>query len=50
MSKDQATTDVNLKGEFGQTTRFVRENQKSLLFIAVAILAMVLIYIAYQKL
>ena len=50
MSKDQATTNVNLNGEFGQTSRFVRENQKSLLFIAAAILAMVLIYIAYQKL
>ena len=51
MSKTQANTNAPLNtGEFGQTGRFVRENQKSLLFIATAILAMVLIYIAYQKL
>ncbi len=33
----------------GQTGSFVRENQKSLLFIAAAILALIVIYIAYQK-
>ena len=49
MSKDQATANVNLTGDV-QTGKFVRDNQKSLLFIAAAILAMVLIYIAYQKL
>ena len=47
MSKDQATANVNLTGD-GQTGKFVRDNQKSLLFIAAAILAMVLIYIASQ--
>ncbi|MEO8886507.1 MAG: tetratricopeptide repeat protein [Mucilaginibacter sp.] len=51
MSKNQATTNSTITdGEFGNTGRFVRENQKSLLFIATAIVAMVLIYIAYQKL
>ena len=51
MSKNQATTNAIITdGEFGNTGRFVRENQKSLLFIATAIVAMVLIYIAYQKL
>jgi tetratricopeptide (TPR) repeat protein len=51
MSKNQATTNpIVTDGEFGTTGRFVRENQKSLLFIATAILAMVLIYLAYQKL
>src|ERR1700712_976930 len=51
MSKTQATTRpaVNDK-EFGQTSKFVRENQKSLIFIGGAIIAMVLIYFAYQKL
>lgn len=51
MSKNQATTNpITTDGEFGTTGRFVRENQKSLLFIATAIVAMVLIYLAYQKL
>jgi TolA-binding protein len=51
MSKDQATTNVIANNaEFGQTGRFVRDNQKSLLFIAAAIVAMIIIYIAYQKL
>src|ERR1700761_7948589 len=34
---------------FGQTGRFVRENSKSLSFIGTAIVAMIVIYIAYQK-
>ena len=51
MSKDQATTNViTNNAEFGQTGRFVRDNQKSLTFIAAAIVAMIIIYIAYQKL
>ena len=51
MSKDQATTNVSTSNaEFGQTGRFVRDNQKSLTFIAAAIVAMIIIYIAYQKL
>jgi tetratricopeptide (TPR) repeat protein len=50
MSKTQANTKVidNVK-DFGQTGKFVRENQKSLLFIAAAIVAMVIIYFGYQK-
>ena len=51
MSKTQASTRpaVNDK-EFGRTSSFVQENQKSLIFIGGAIIAMVLIYFAYQKL
>jgi len=50
MSKTQANTKVaaeekNLK----HTGNFVQENQKSLLFIVGAILAMIIVYIAYQK-
>ncbi|MBS7566521.1 tetratricopeptide repeat protein [Mucilaginibacter sp. Bleaf8] len=48
-------TEVNTKAEaqpknYGQSGGFVRENQKSLLFIAAAIVALIVIYIAYQKL
>ena len=51
MSKTQTNTrTIANEKDFGQTSKFVRENQKSLLFIAVAIVAMVLIYLAYQKL
>ena len=50
MSKTQSSTKVEAKSEFGQTSRFVRENQKSLMFIGAAIVAMIGIYIAYQKL
>ncbi len=50
MSKTQASTKVVVENkEFGQTGKFVRENQKSLMFIGGAIVAMILIYIAYQK-
>lgn len=50
MSKTQANTKVIMNDkDFGQTSKFVRENQKSLLFIAIAIVAMVIIYFAYQK-
>lgn len=50
MSKTQETPKVVVGNtEFGQTSKFVRENQKSLLFIVSAILAMIIIYLAYQK-
>jgi len=50
MSKTQANTKVVVEDKnFGQTGKFVRENQKSLLFIVGAILAMIVVYIAYQK-
>ncbi|HWZ15543.1 MAG TPA: tetratricopeptide repeat protein [Mucilaginibacter sp.] len=51
MSKTQASNkEVVENKDFGQTSRFVHENQKSLIFIGAAIVAMVIIYIAYQKL
>ena len=51
MSKTKVDTKVvATEKDLGQTGKFVRENQKSLLFIAGAIIAMVLIYLAYQKL
>jgi tetratricopeptide (TPR) repeat protein len=50
MSKTQTNTPVAVgKNDFGQTGKFVRENQKSLTFIIGAIVAMVIIYIAYQR-
>jgi tetratricopeptide (TPR) repeat protein len=50
MSKTQSTTKVTTpNNDFGQTSSFVRENQKSLLFIVGAVMAMIVIYIAYQK-
>jgi tetratricopeptide (TPR) repeat protein len=50
MSKTHANNTVIAKdNDFGQTGKFVRENQKSLIFIAGAIIAMVVIYFAYQK-
>jgi tetratricopeptide (TPR) repeat protein len=50
MSKTQTNTKV-VSGttDFGQTGKFVRENQKSLIFIGSAIILMVLVYICYQK-
>lgn len=50
MSKTQATTvtPTNEKGA-ASTGNFVRENQKSLLFIGAAIVAIVAIYFIYQK-
>ena len=50
MSKTPADTKIVLNSDFGQTGKFVRENQKSLLFIGSAIVAMVIIYVLYQKL
>ena len=50
MSKTQVSAkEVVENKNFGQTTNFVRENQKSLSFIGGAIVAMILIYFAYQK-
>ena len=50
MSKTPTTTKVVAGStDFGQTGKFVRENQKSLIFIGGAIVAMIIIYIAYQK-
>lgn len=51
MSKTQSRTKVEVeKNDFAQTSKFVKENQKSLIFIGAAIVAMIVIYIAYQKL
>ena len=51
MSKTQESTTVQLKDDnFAQVSKFTRENQKSLLFIAAAIVAMILVYVLYQKL
>lgn len=51
MSKNQANTKVAVKeDDFGQTGTFVRENQKSLLFITGAVVALIVIYFIYQKL
>ncbi|MCJ8211383.1 tetratricopeptide repeat protein [Mucilaginibacter sp. RS28] len=51
MSNTQANTKVenNQKTDFVQTGKFVRENQKSLLFIVGAVLALIVIYFVYQK-
>jgi tetratricopeptide (TPR) repeat protein len=50
MSKTQTNTQVvSGSNDFGQTGKFVRENQKSLIFIVGAVIAMVIIYIAYQR-
>jgi len=51
MSKPPVNTKVvTERNDFGQTGKFVRENQKSLIFIGGAIVVMILIYIGYQKL
>jgi tetratricopeptide (TPR) repeat protein len=51
MSKTEANPKVEIKkNDFGQTSNFVRENQKSLTFIGAAIVAMIVIYFGYQKL
>jgi tetratricopeptide (TPR) repeat protein len=50
MSKTQASSKIVPEDKNpGQTGKFVRENQKSLSFIGAAIVAMVVIYLAYQK-
>ncbi|MBS1530488.1 MAG: tetratricopeptide repeat protein [Bacteroidetes bacterium] len=50
MSKTQANSTPVANNEFGQTGKFVRENQKSLIFIGGAIVLMVLLYLGYQNL
>jgi tetratricopeptide (TPR) repeat protein len=51
MSKTQETTVVQHKEDnLAQVSRFTRENQKSLVFIASAIVAIILVYVLYQKL
>ena len=51
MSKTQANTKVaSSENTFGQSSNFVRENQKSLLFIGGAIIALIAIYLLYLKL
>lgn len=51
MSNTQESTTVQVKQDgLGQVSKFTRENQKSLIFIASAIVAMILIYVLYQKL
>jgi tetratricopeptide (TPR) repeat protein len=59
MSKTQANTNAAIKNtdtpiggksDLGQSGKFVRENQKSLIFIGGAIIVMVLLYLGYQKL
>ncbi len=50
MLKPEVNTQVTAEPrQFGQTGSFVRENQKSLLFIAGTIIALIVIYVAYQK-
>jgi len=51
MSKTHENTTVQLKEDnFVQVSKFARENQKSLIFIASAVVAMILVYVIYQKL
>lgn len=45
----KVTPDTPEPKRFGQTDSFVKENQKSLLFISAAILALIVIYVVYQK-
>lgn len=49
-TKASAETKVAVNYSFGKTGNFVSENQKSLVFIGGAIVAMIVIYICYQKL
>ena len=50
MSKNQLDTKVvSETPNFNKTSNFVRENQKSLMFIGAAIIALIIIYIVYQK-
>jgi len=50
MSNNQVNTPLAASGkEFGQTGKFVMDNQKSLIFITGAIVALLLLYFAYQK-
>jgi len=49
MSNKPAENNV-ATSDFGKTSKFVSENQKSLVFIGGAIVAMIIIYVCYQKL
>jgi tetratricopeptide (TPR) repeat protein len=52
MAKNQANAETKVvveKNPLGQTGKFVRENQKSLLFIAGAVLALIAGYLIYLK-
>jgi tetratricopeptide (TPR) repeat protein len=50
MAKTQGDTRIVTQNKsFGQTGKFIRENQKSLSFIGAAIVAMIVIYFVYQK-
>ena len=51
MSKTHENNTVQLKDDsFDRISKFTRENQKSLIFIATAVVAMILVYVLYQKL
>src|ERR1700761_557686 len=50
MSKTPVDNNIVVNNDFGKTGKFVRENQKSLIFIGSAIVAMIVIYVIYQKL
>ncbi|MDB5030609.1 tetratricopeptide repeat protein [Mucilaginibacter sp.] len=50
MSKTHENTTALKDDNFGQISKFARENQKSLAFIASAVVAMILVYVLYQKL
>lgn len=51
MSKTHTNTKVSSGSpDFGRAGKFARENQKSLSFIATAIVLMILAYVGYQKL
>lgn len=50
MSNTQVNTRiVQADNDFGQTGKFIKENQKSLLFIVGTIVVLILLYLAYQK-
>jgi tetratricopeptide (TPR) repeat protein len=50
MSNTNLNTPINTTNkDFGQTGKFVLDNQKSLIFIAAAIVVLVLGYFSYQK-
>jgi len=50
MSNTQANTPIKATGnELNQTGKFVLDNQKSLIFITGTIVALILLYFAYQK-
>jgi TolA-binding protein len=51
MSKTQENTTAHTNTDsLAQASKFARENQKSLIFIGSAIVAMILVYVLYQKL